>query len=77
MVASSRRIPRCVLKGPIRNIGTLTELCRTCDIDYGNLREEMLCSMKLTVAKETLLHTDSVEVGLLPLEQFSQLTMSS
>jgi len=42
VLALSRSIPHWVLKGWMRNIGKLTELCCTCVIDYGDLMEMML-----------------------------------
>jgi len=33
--------PRRILKGRMKNVSTLTELCRTCNIDYGDIMEEM------------------------------------
>ena len=73
MAASSRSTPQRVLKGQMRNIGILTELCRTCNIDYGDIMEEMFRFIKRTVADDPPLPTDPTELGLLPVEQFTQL----
>jgi len=71
--AVRRSIPRPVLKGQMRNIGTLTKLCRTCSIDYGDVIEEMLHFIKRTVADDLPLPTDPTELGFLPVEQFTHL----
>jgi len=73
VTTASRSIPRRMLNGRMRNIGTLTELCRTCGIDYGDLIEEMLCFIKRTVVDNPPLLTDPTELGLLPVEQFMHL----
>ena len=67
--AAARRI----LKGRMKNVSTLTELCRTCNIDYGDIMEEMLRFTKQTVADDDLLSSDPTELGLLPVEQFTHL----
>jgi len=64
--------PRRILKDRMKNISTLTELCRTCNIDYGDIIE-MLCFTKQTVADEHPLSSDPTELGLLPVEQFTHL----
>jgi len=46
VAAASRSIPCCVVKGWMKNLGTLTEHCRTCGIDYGEIMEKMLCFIK-------------------------------
>jgi len=61
------------LKGRMKNISTLTELCRTCNIDYGDIMEEMLHFTKQTVVDDHPLSSDPTELGLLPVEQFTQL----
>jgi len=80
--AASRSIPRRVLKGRMRNIGTLTELCRTCGIDYGDIIKEMSCFIKRTVVDDpplptdpTKLPTDPTKLRLLPVEQFTHLEL--
>jgi len=69
----SRSIPCRVPKGQMCNIGTLTELCRTCGIDYGDVVEEMLHFMKRTVAHDPLWPTDPTKLELLPVKQFTYL----
>jgi len=71
--ASSRSIRYRVLKGQKRNIGMQTELCRTCDIDYDKVIEEMLCFIQRTVVDDPPLHTDATELVLLHVEQFTHL----
>ena len=44
--------PRRILKGRMKNVSTLTELCRTCNIDYGDIMDEMLRFTKQTVADD-------------------------
>jgi len=74
VVAPARRsIPRRVLKAWMRTIGTLTELCRTCGSNYGNVVEEILCCIKQTVADDLHLPTNPTELVLLPVEQFTHL----
>jgi len=63
VVAANRSIPRRMLKGRMRNIGTLTKLCRSCGINYGNVMEEMLRFIKRTVADDPPLPTDLTELG--------------
>jgi len=65
--------PRRILKGRMKNVSTLTELCRTCNIDYGDIMEEMLRFTKQTVADDHPLSSDPTELGLLPVEQFTNL----
>ena len=55
------------------NVSTLTVLCRTCNIHYGDIIEEMLRFTKQTVADDHPLSSDPTEVGLLPVEQFTHL----
>jgi len=64
---------RTNLKGRMKHVTTLTELCRTCNIDYGDIMEEMLRFTKQTVADDHPLFSDPTELGLLPLEQFTHL----
>jgi len=63
--------PGRILKGRMKNLRTLTELCRTCNIDYGDTMAEMLRFTKQTVADDHLLSSDPTELGLLPVEQFT------
>jgi len=65
--------PRRILKGRMKNVSTLTELCTTCNIDYGNIMEEMLRFIKQTVADDHPLSSDPTKLGLLPVEQFMNL----
>jgi len=60
--------PRSILKGRMKNVSTLTELCRTCNIDYGDIMEEMLRFTKQTVADNNPVSSDPTELGLLPVE---------
>jgi len=73
VAAARRSIPRPVLKDQMRNIGTLTEVCRTCGINYSDIMEEMLHFIKRTVADNLLQPTDPTDLGLLPEEQFTHL----
>jgi len=65
--------PRRILKGRMKNVSRLTELCRTCNIDYGDIMEEMLRFTKQTVADDHPLSSDPTELRLLPVEQFTHL----
>jgi len=65
--------PRRILKGRMKNVSTLPELCRTCNIDYGDIIEEMLRFTKHTVADDHPLSSDHTELGLLSAEQFTHL----
>jgi len=65
--------PRRILKGRMKHVSTLTELCRTCNIDYGDIMEEMLRFTKQTVADVYPLSSHPTELGLLPVEQFTHL----
>jgi len=65
--------PRRILKGRMKNVSTQTELCRTCNIDSGDIMEEMLRFTKQTVADDHLLSSDPTELGLVPVEQFMNL----
>jgi len=67
--AASRRI----LKGRMKNVSTLIELCRTGNIDYGDIMEEILRFTKHTIPDDHLLSSDPTELGLLPVEQFTHL----
>ena len=55
--------PRRILKGQIKTVSTLTELCRTCNIDYGDIMEEILRFTKQTVADDHPLSSDPTELG--------------
>jgi len=68
VAAASRGIPHRVLKDRMRNISTLTELCRTCSIDYGDVMEVMLPFIKPTVADDPPLPTNSPQLWLLSVE---------
>ena len=57
----------------MKNVSTLTELCRTCSIDYGDIMEEILRFTKQTVADDHSLSSDPTELGLLPVDQFTHL----
>jgi len=70
--SSSRSAPRRMLKG-CTNIGTLCELCRAHEIEYCDMMEEMLCFIKQTAADDPQLPADPTELGLLPVERFTQL----
>jgi len=65
--------PRRILKCRMKNVSTLTELCRTCHIDYGDIMEEMLRFTRQSVADDHPLCSDPTELGLLPVEQFTDL----
>jgi len=65
--------PQRILKGQIKNVSTLTELCRTCNINYGDIMEDMLRFGKQTVADNESLFSDPTKLGLLPIEQFTHL----
>jgi len=65
--------PWRILKGQMKNVSTLTELWGTCNIDYGDIMEEMLRVTKETVADDHPLSSDPTELGLLPVEQFAHL----
>jgi hypothetical protein len=70
--SSSRSAPRRMLKGRT-NIGTLSELCRAHEIEYCDMMEEMLRFIKQTAADDPRLPADPTELGLLPVERFTQL----
>jgi len=42
-----------VLKGQISNIGMLSKVCRTCDINYCNIIDEILQFIKHTLGDNT------------------------
>ena len=65
--------PTRILSGWMKNVSTLAELCRTCNINYGDIMEEMLWFTNQTVADDHLLFSDPTELGLLPVEQFTHL----
>ena len=48
----------------------LTELCRTCGVDYGDVIEQMLCFIKRTIADDQPPPTDSTKLRLLSVQQF-------
>jgi len=62
-----------ILKGLMKNVSTLIELCRTCNIDYGDIMEKVLRFTKHTIPDDHLLSSDPTELGLLPVEQFTHL----
>jgi len=68
VASATRSIGRRVLKGWMRNIGTLTELCRTCGINYGDLMEEILPFIQHTVVDDP-----PTQLGLLSVDQFTYL----
>ena len=72
--SSSRSTPRRMLKGG-SNIGTLSEPCRAYETKYCDMMEEMLCVIKQTAVDELGLPADPTEVGLLPIERFTQLEL--
>ena len=71
--SSSRSVPRRVLRGRRKNTNTLVELSLVLDINYSDMVEGLLCYIKQGVADEGQLPADSTELGLLPLERFTQL----
>jgi len=73
--SSSRSAPRQMLKGRT-NIGTLSELCRAHEIEYCDMIEEMLRFIKQTAADDPRLAPDPTELGLLPVERFTQLEIA-
>jgi len=70
--SSSRSAPQRMLKGRT-NFGTLSELCRAHEIEYCDMMEEMLRFIKQAAADDTRLPADPTEVGLPPMEGFTQL----
>ena len=70
--SSSRSAPRRMLKGRT-NINTLSELCRAREIEFCDMMEEMLHFIKQTAADDPCLGTDPTQLGLLPVERFTQL----
>src|SRR5205807_4803655 len=64
--------PHRVVKGHTKNISMLTELCRALNINYCIMTEEMLHFIR-TGVDNLQQPTDSTELGLLPVAQFSQL----
>jgi len=65
--------PHRIHEGRMKNVCTLTELCSTCNIDYGDIMEGLLPFTKQTVADNQPLSSDPTELVLLPAEQFMQL----
>jgi len=59
-----------------RNIGTLAELCRAHEIEYCDMIEEMPRFIKEAAADAPWQPADSTELGLLPVEPFSQLAIA-
>jgi len=57
----------------MENIGTLTELCRALNINYSDMIEEMLRFIRQTIADDQRLPSDRMELGSLPVEQFTHL----
>jgi len=57
----------------MKNVNTLTELCRTCNINDGNLMEQMLRFTKQAVADDHPRSSDPTELGLGPIEHFTHL----
>ena len=55
------------------NIGTLSKLCRAHEIEYCGMREEMLRFIKETAVDDPRQTADPTELGLLPIERFTQL----
>jgi len=72
-VFSSHSMPRLVLKGRRNNTITITELCATLHIYYSDMMQEILHFTRQTAADNRQLPADPTEVGLLPVEGFSQL----
>jgi len=70
--SSSRSTPRRMLKGHM-NIGMLSELCRAHSIEYCDMMEEMRRFVKQTAADVPRLPADPTELGLLHVEQYTQL----
>ena len=71
---SSCSAPWRVLKGcMMENIGTLIELFRALNIDYSDMTEEMLCFIRQTIADDQWRPSDRMELGTLPVEQFTHL----
>jgi len=67
--------PLRILKGRMKNVSTLTELCQctTCNIDYGDIMEETLRFTKQTEVDVHPLSSDLTELVLLPVKQFTHL----
>jgi len=70
--SSSRSAPRQMLKCHT-NIAKLSELCRAHEIEYCDMIEEILRFIKQTAADNPRLPADPTELGLLPVERFTQL----
>ncbi|CUS06721.1 unnamed protein product, partial [Tuber aestivum] len=70
--SSSRSELRRVLRGRT-NTGTLINFCETLQINYSAMVEEMVRYIQRTVADELRVPTNSSELGLLPVEQFTKL----
>jgi len=73
LTVPSRSTPRQMLKGPMKNTSTLTELCPGLDIHYSNMMEEILRFIRQTTADDRRLPADPTELILLPVEGFAQL----
>jgi len=70
---SSRSTPRRVLKGPMKNTSTMTELCTALDIHYSNMMKVILRFIRQTAADDRWLPADPAELVLLPVERFAWL----
>src|SRR5437588_2996867 len=71
--SSSRSVPRWVLRGRRKNTNTLVDLSLVLNINYSDMVKRLLRYIKQAVADEGQLPPDSTELGLLPLERFTQL----
>jgi len=59
----SRRTPRRVLEGHMKNTSMLTELCIALDIHYSNMMEEILRFIRQTAANDRRLPADLPNSG--------------
>jgi len=68
---SSHSTPRRVLKGHMKDTSTLTELCRTLNIHYSDMMQEILPFTRQTAADDWLLPADPTELELVSVEGFA------
>ncbi|RPB05203.1 hypothetical protein L873DRAFT_1663697, partial [Choiromyces venosus 120613-1] len=62
-----------VLKGYIKNISILIDLCRVLNLNYFKMLEQMVCYIMQSIVNEQQLPTNLTELRLLSVEQFTQL----
>lgn len=73
ILAPGKSTPQQVLKGCMKNISTLTELCRAINIDYDDRVEMMLYLIRQATVDDQPLPANSATLRLLPIEQFTHL----